>query len=154
VAVGQWAERAGMPVAWLTLTHLDDRPARLYRGVVSALQELADVTGDEHLAPLLALRPDLKDLAASTDALAGALERIPDPIALVIDDAHLSGDALAESVVAMLAEHGDGRLRIVLVGTAQPALPARLWLSESLGAIGPDALAFDADEVRRMAAAI
>ena len=152
VAVSQWAARAGMPVAWLTLTRLDDQPARLYRGVVSALQEMADLIGDEQLRPLLALYPDANDLASSYDALTAALDQVRLPLALVIDDAHLGGEGMADSIVAVLAEHADPGLRIVLVGTNQPQLPARLWLSESVGRIGPEALAFGPEEIASAAA--
>ena len=153
VAVSEWSAHTDLPVAWLTLTPHDDRPARILRGVVSALQELADLTGDAALTPLLGIQPDLTDLPTGYDTLAGALRLVDVPMALVVDDAHLAGDALADSIVGVLAEHAGSRLRIVLVGASRPALPTRLWLDDAPAEVGADDLAFEASELVDVAVA-
>lgn len=155
VALGTWARGAEIPVAWVTLTHFDDEPVRFFSGVVSALQRQAETSGAPALRPLLALNPDPHDLASSHDALLRALSAVADPIALVVDDAHLAGRALSSDLVRGFLEHAPSTLRIVLAGRDGLRSPlGRLLLTGSATDIGASTLAFTADEVAAAATSL
>ncbi|HTN99712.1 MAG TPA: AAA family ATPase, partial [Microthrixaceae bacterium] len=146
-ALRQWADRADLPVAWLTLTEFDNDPMRLYRGFVSALKHLARTSDGDFGQPLLQLIPDVSSLSAGYEGLASALDRTVGSVAIVVDDAHLGGDALRETVVRILGMGAPTALRLVLAGSTEIDLPARFGLDGTLADIPPAMFAFTAEEM-------
>lgn len=148
-ALADWARGRPEAVAWLSLTRFDEHGGRLVHGVVSALRRLAREAGDLRYAPLLTLGPDPRDRDTGHAAVVGALEAVPGPTVIVVDDAHLAGADLATSVVGLLAAHAPASVHLVLAGREPPELPLqRVRLAGELGELGPDDLAFTVDEVR------
>lgn len=146
-ALRQWADRADVPVAWLTITEFDDDPVRLHRGIVSAIKRAAEAMGGDADHPLLQLVPDLDHLGASYDALTDALERTDGPLVVVVDDAHLAGEALRDTVTHLLRAATSSGLRLVLAGSSEVELPARLRIDGALVDIAPSTFAFIAEEI-------
>jgi LuxR family maltose regulon positive regulatory protein len=156
MATGDWVRSSELRCAWLSLDRFDTRPARLFRGVVAALQSAASDlprAGDEGL---LALQQSLSpDPAESYDLVLGALEHLTEPMVLVIDDLHLAGTGPADGIVGVLAASAPPALRLVLSSRRQAPLPVeRLRLGEGLGEVRAADLAFTLDEVARLATSL
>lgn len=123
--LAQWADHDARPVVWLALEPWHDEPLCLARAIVSALDDFAPFAVTEMLpAPLAALGDPEPDLTVEVlPALAALLKAWPDPIVLVLDDAHnvTSPDALR--VIATIVEHLPLGSQLVLASRTHPALP-------------------------------
>ena len=121
--LGDWVRKCALPCAWLSLDRFDTQPARLFHGVVGAIQSAASKLPLPGTDALLALDPSLAhDRAASYDLLLGALEHLTEPIVLVIDDVHLAGPGLANGIVGVLAASAPPSLRLVLSGRGHTSI--------------------------------
>ncbi len=151
--LGDWVRKCDLPCAWLSLDRFDTQPARLFQGVVGAIQAAAGPFPLPGTEAVMALDQSLAtDRAASYDLLLGALEQLTEPIVLVIDDVHLAGPALATGIVGVLSASAPPALRLILSGRGHPSIQLeRLRYGEGLGEIGAAELAFTRDEVARFA---
>ncbi|MCU1438930.1 MAG: hypothetical protein JWP66_2017, partial [Naasia sp.] len=153
MAVGDWVRTSDLRCAWLSLDSFDTRPARLFCGVVAAIQSAASELPRPGDNALLALDQQLApDPAESYDLVLGALEQLAEPMALVIDDLHLAGTWLADGILGVLTASGPPTLRLVLSSRGQPPLRLeRHRHGDSLGELRAADLAFTRDEVARLA---
>ena len=108
-------------VAWITLEPGDDEPGRLWDAVLSALELAGAVPADSPLAALAAPVPESRD--AFMPLLVNAIAALPEPVVLVLDDAHLlrSRECLAQ--LSFLLLHTPDTLRLVLTARSDPPLP-------------------------------
>jgi LuxR family transcriptional regulator, maltose regulon positive regulatory protein len=146
VLLRSWAAETDEAVAWVTVERGERDAQRLWLHVIDAL---ADAAGDdviERVSPA----PGFAG-AVVVERLLHQLERIEEPIGLVIDDLHEldSEDALAW--LEMLITRPPAQVRILLATREEPALGLhRLRLAGSLTELrGPD-LAFSLDETRAL----
>ena len=144
--LAEWAARRPDRVAWLSLDD-DDRVApRFWAAVLAALRGCT------------AAGPVLDGLDPAQDGflvrLLAALDRVPFPVDLILDDVHaLRPGAAAVRALAALVRERPRALRLVLAGRADPPLPiARLRLSGELREIRARDLAFSADEAAALLA--
>lgn len=152
VAASEWSRRHDGPVAWLSLTRFDRDPARLLRGMLSALHVVAAQWGLDGGAMTVC---DLDDAEAGYATIVRAVEGGVRPVALVIDDAHLAGDALGEGALGALIAHGPPALRLVLSGQTLSGVPLdRLIVSGAAESIGTAELSFTTAEVSAAAEAM
>lgn len=151
--LGDWARNTDLPCAWLSLDRFDAQPARLFQGVVGAIQAAACQLPLPGNSALLALDQGLADdCASSYDFLLGALEQLTEPISLVIDDVHLAGPDLAGGIIGVLAASAPPSLRMVLSGRGHPPIQLeRHRFGEGLGELGATELAFTQEEVAQVA---
>lgn len=151
--LGDWVRNCALPCAWLSLDRFDTQPARLFHGVVGAIQSAAGRLPLPGNDALLALDQGLAhDRAASYDLLLGALEHLTEPIVLVIDDVHLAGPELANGIVGVLAASAPPSLRLVLSGRGHaPIQLERFRYGEGLGELRAPELAFTREEVAHYA---
>ncbi|MET1066271.1 MAG: LuxR C-terminal-related transcriptional regulator [Arthrobacter sp.] len=151
--LGDWVRKCDLPCAWLSLDRFDTQPARLFHGVIGAIQAAAGQLPLPGNDALMALHQNLgHDRAASYDLLLGALEQLTEPLVLVIDDVHLAGPGLGDGIIAVLAASAPAALRLVLSGRGHPAIQLeRLRYGEGLGEISAGELAFTRDEVAQFA---
>jgi LuxR family transcriptional regulator, maltose regulon positive regulatory protein len=146
-ALASWAERTATTVAWLALDEADNAPERFLRHLVAALQrrddtlrELGDFVGDDLEAALITV---VNDVAENTE-----------PLALVLDDAHVIHAERVHDLVRFLLDHAPEQLRLVIATRADPPLPlARLRVARALTEIRADELRFTAAEAATMLAA-
>jgi LuxR family maltose regulon positive regulatory protein len=82
--LADWATRANLPVAWLSLDEADNDPARFWRYVVAALDRAREGLGEQLLSLLDAPTP-LSGQGVVT-ALIERLEAQPEELVLVLDD--------------------------------------------------------------------
>ncbi|WP_310056484.1 helix-turn-helix transcriptional regulator [Arthrobacter ginsengisoli] len=154
--LGDWVRNCDLPCAWLSLDRFDTQPARLFHGVVGAIQAAASQLPMPGNNALVALDRNLAhDRASSYDLLLGALEQLTEPIGLVIDDVHLAGPGLSTGIVGVLAASAPPTLRLVLSGRGHPPIQLeRLRYGEGLGEIGAAELAFTTAEVAQFACSL
>ncbi|MFF2243535.1 LuxR C-terminal-related transcriptional regulator [Arthrobacter sp. NPDC058130] len=151
--LGDWVRNCDLPCAWLSLDRFDTEPARLFHGVVGAIQRAAGTMPMPGNDALMALDQSLAhDGAASYDLLLRALEELTEPIVLVIDDVHLAGPGLATGIVGVLAASAPPSLRLVLSGRGHTSIQLeRFRYGEGLGELRAPELAFTQEEVAQFA---
>ncbi|MFI6132089.1 LuxR C-terminal-related transcriptional regulator [Micromonospora sp. NPDC051141] len=136
------AERARPAPVWVSVAE-GDTTERLWAYLAAALRTA--VAGDPGADPPVPVDPPRP---AQLEALAAALAAREHPVLLVLDDLHRVTDAQALAGLEFLLRHSDGRLRLVAGARREPPLALHRWrLAGELTVLGPDALAFTADEV-------
>ncbi|MDG4799359.1 LuxR C-terminal-related transcriptional regulator [Micromonospora sp. WMMD980] len=141
-----WArsERTGPTPVWVTVAD-GDTTGRLWAYLAAALRTAVAGDPDEGPPPPM---PDGPPRPEQLEALAAALGARERPVLLVLDDLHRVTDPAALAGLEFLLRHGDGRLRLVAGARREPPLALHRWrLAGELTVLGPDELAFTADEV-------
>ncbi|MEP9392993.1 LuxR C-terminal-related transcriptional regulator [Gordonia sp. VNK1] len=114
VAVADWARRSPLAVAWLAMPARESDPSEFLRGLISAVCQLSATRG--HHAALTALHTAHGPTTTAIGDFAMMIDRLGQPIVIVVDDAQRAVDALNHPAVAALIEHGPDSLRLVLSG--------------------------------------
>ncbi|HXB15976.1 MAG TPA: LuxR C-terminal-related transcriptional regulator [Solirubrobacteraceae bacterium] len=157
--LSEWAQRESRPLAWLTLTALDNDPDLLLERLAEALSQLAapwpasaeEDDATDGAAPAGPPRIDLARLPAPLRAQAATLNAIGCDRVLVLDDVHNVRSLDALRILAELIGAGCAQLKIALASRAEPQLElGRLRASGRLVQLGPDDLEMTADEARRL----
>ncbi|MFN8619942.1 MAG: LuxR C-terminal-related transcriptional regulator [Chloroflexota bacterium] len=147
----QWAARQPR-LAYLRLDAADDDARRLLAAIAAAIGRL------EPLPEAFLRQVERPGGVIETGVVAQLLEALwapGEPFVLALDDVHELTSVESTDILAMLAGNLPPRVRLVLASRTQPRLPlARLAVEGRLLRIGPDALALDAADVRRMATAL
>lgn len=144
--VAEWSASHPGRVAWLTLGPFDDEPSRLGARVVRAIQALS--AEEPGLSTFARLDPDDTSAHELFDILTGILDALPEPVFLVVDDAHRAGPALTDGLLGALIEAGSPRLRVIVVGTGGiDGLLSRWVLTSTHGSLNDRTLAFDRTEI-------
>jgi LuxR family maltose regulon positive regulatory protein len=141
-----WAADRDAPTAWLSLDNADGDPHRFFRGTLEALRRAG--VGD----PVASLKVQPReDVEPVVPALVNALEQLPEPVVLVIDDLHEIGDAPALEWLDRLLLRPPATLRIVVATRADPPLRVgRLRVEGGLTEIRADELAFTLAETEQL----
>jgi LuxR family transcriptional regulator, maltose regulon positive regulatory protein len=128
--LGDWARHSQRPVAWLSLDGGDSDPARFWRYVAAALDELRPGVGQRVDALFQGGQPPLE---AVLTVLINELVTEPEQVVLVLDDYQLVEAPPVHQSLELLLERLPARLRLVLASRADPPLPlARLRASGQL----------------------
>ncbi|GAB11649.1 putative LuxR family transcriptional regulator [Gordonia araii NBRC 100433] len=115
VAAAEWARRSGDVVAWVSLNRYDDDPAALSEGIATTLRRTAwGMDRDDVLAELAVVNE--ASVAALHAAICSAVRLAEVRLVLVVDDMHLAGGGVIDSVLGALVEQGPQNLRLVLLG--------------------------------------
>jgi LuxR family transcriptional regulator, maltose regulon positive regulatory protein len=122
--LGDWARCGRQSVAWLSLDGGDSDPARFWRYVAAALDELRPGVGQRVDALFQGGQPPLE---AVLTVLINELVEGPEEVVLVLDDYQLVEAPPVHDGLAVLLERLPSQLRLVLASRADPPLPlARL----------------------------
>ena len=150
-AVAEWAStQSSLPVAWLALDRHDNSPALFWGDVLHSLL-LSGAVPEGH--DLHALAPAGSVSSEFLRSLYHAVEDLPRPVLLVLDDFQVLDDAQVLESVEGLLRH-ELPVRVVLITRRDPALPLhRLRLAGDLGEISAEDLAFTPEEIRELAEA-
>jgi LuxR family maltose regulon positive regulatory protein len=143
--LGEWARRSRRPVAWLSLDAGDSDPARFWRYVAAALDQLRAGIGRQ-VAGLLqgAQQPPLE---AVVTAIVNQQAAAPDEVVLVLDDYHLVEGAAVHDSLTVLLQRLPPSLRLVLASRSDPPLPlARLRARGQLAELRQRDLRFTLEE--------
>jgi LuxR family transcriptional regulator, maltose regulon positive regulatory protein len=123
--LADWARRDPRPVAWLSLDEGDNDPARFWRHVAAALDQVRPGVAQQVAALLQGLQPTSFQAVVTT--LVNELTRRPEEVVLVLDDCHLVQAPQVHASLGFLIEHLPPQLHLVLASRADPPLPlARL----------------------------
>jgi LuxR family maltose regulon positive regulatory protein len=142
--LGDWARRSRQSVAWLSLDAGDRDPARFWRYVAAALDELRPGVGQRVDALFQGGQPPLE---AVLTVLINQLVTEPEQVVLVLDDYHLVEAASVHDSLAGLLERLPSQLRLVLASRADPPLPlARLRAGGQLTELREADLRFSPEE--------
>lgn len=146
--VAAWCAAAGRPTAWLTLTPLDDHPARLTEALAATIAPVASLAG----ATMASLALEVASGAALGRSLAADVAAHPGPWTLVLDDLHEIRNEEALAVIAALLDAAPRGLHVVLIGRDVPAraLPTG-DTARRLTLIDASDLRFQRDEAARLA---
>ncbi len=133
VLAAQWLQNVtGGLRAWVTLDNDDDRPARFWLYVASALERATPGSFSRTVA-LAIERAD--DEEALIDALVAEAAAAAKPIAVVLEDLHTTRNPVILAELERLVEHLPSGMQILITTRADPVLPlgrwrARSWLTE------------------------
>lgn len=112
------------PTAWLTLDPGDEAESLwfyLHKSLTEALTDHEPAA--DHVLPEPGAGADPGYLVRLTVAL----DRLPRPVMLVIDDLHELADQRAFDGLAFLVRHAGDGIRLILSTRCDPALPLRRW---------------------------
>jgi LuxR family maltose regulon positive regulatory protein len=145
--LADWTLRSGRPVAWLSLDSGDNDPARFWRHVAAALDQVQPGIA-EQLAPLLGPPPPSSFeglVTALINELATHLGQ--NGVVLILDDYHLIDAQPVHASLGFLLEHLPTGLQLVLAGRADPPLAlARLRARGQLAELRAADLRFTPEE--------
>jgi LuxR family transcriptional regulator, maltose regulon positive regulatory protein len=142
--LGDWARRSQRPVAWLSLDGGDSDPARFWRYIAAALDELRPGVGQRVDALFQGAQPPLETVLT---VLVNDLAEGPEEVVLVLDDLHLVETPPVHEGLAGLLERLPPQLRLVLASRADPPLPlARLRAGRQLVELREADLRFSPEE--------
>ncbi|HKO86643.1 MAG TPA: LuxR C-terminal-related transcriptional regulator [Actinomycetota bacterium] len=151
--LADWARPGHRPVAWLSLDHGDNDPARFWRHVTAALDRVRPGLA-EQVAPLLG-PPAPGSFEGLVTALINQLAVQPDQALLVLDDYHLIEAQPVHASVGFLLEHRPAGLQLLLTSRADPPLPlARLRGRGQLAELREADLRFTAEEAAALLRAL
>jgi LuxR family maltose regulon positive regulatory protein len=143
--LADWATRATLPVAWLSLDPEDNDPSRFWRYVVVALDRICGGLA-ERVAPLLS-SPGLASGQGVVTAVVNELVAARDELALVLDDYHVLESRSIHEDMAFLLSHLPPQLHVVIVSRSDPPLPlARIRASGQLAEFRAADLRFTPEE--------
>ena len=144
VLLRSWAAEEDEAVAWVTVERGERDAQQFWLSVIDAL---ADAAGDE-VIERVSPAPSFAG-AAVVERLQAQLERLEEPLGLVIDDLHELGTDDALAWLELLLARVPAQLRVLLVTREEAALGLhRLRVAGELTELrGPD-LRFSLDETR------
>jgi len=149
-AVASWCRSRDVRTAWITLEPRDDTVSAIWLRVVEAVRASgAAPRGHE----LMRLRVPPTVTAPFATRLLQVLEHLPEPLVLVLDDFQVVHDQQVLAAVGDLVRYALP-LHVVVVTRADPPLTLqRMSLDGRVDHVRAEHLAFDATDVRALAAA-
>jgi LuxR family maltose regulon positive regulatory protein len=149
--VAEWAHQTDLPVAWLDLEEADNDPLRFFEAVAAALANIHPLRLDDVLTMLRT--PEMVGEEAIDQAIISAIEELPGPTAIVLDDFHLLVGPEQLRSVARVVERMPPWVHLILTTRGDVRLPlARLRAAGEVTTIRVDDLAFSLDESRELLA--
>jgi len=142
--LSQWAERDGLPFAWVAVEEADNDPKVLLSRIAQAVDAIEPI--DRRVFDALT-SPGSSIPGLVVPRLGSAMMSRTSPIALVLDDVHLLRNSECRAALSMLADHLSRGSRLVLSGQVEPPLRiARLRAEGRVLEIGPGDLSLTRDE--------
>ncbi|GAB2984234.1 LuxR C-terminal-related transcriptional regulator [Amycolatopsis acidiphila] len=152
--LAEWVRlRHAAETAWVSLDSDDNDDRRFWSGILKALEACPGVPPDSPLRHLAVPVHPSRHLGF-TGAVVNALDELPRPVWLVLDDLHeIVGDAPLQGLETLLRQHASA-LRLVLIARHDPPLSlAKLRLADQLAEIRTDDLRFSGPEAHALLAA-
>ncbi|MFI5615112.1 LuxR C-terminal-related transcriptional regulator [Amycolatopsis sp. NPDC051903] len=145
--LADWTSSRTAPVAWVSLDPDDNDPQSFWSAVLCALGHAVPATSRLHTLAV----PEDGSRADFLAELVDALDVLPEPVRLVLDDLQEVVDEAPLHDTATLIRHRPTGLRLTLVSRSAPHLQlARLQVEGGLARVGADELRFTADETAQL----
>ncbi len=139
--LADWVVRSQNPVSWLSLDKADNDPVSFFTYICAAIDSLVEGACANTQALLEALQ--LPDVRSFTMMLLSDLERIAQPLVLVLDDYQFITNRSIHESCTYILERATKNLHLVIASRADPPLPlARLRAQDELLEIRTDDLRF------------
>jgi LuxR family transcriptional regulator, maltose regulon positive regulatory protein len=146
--LSDWASRAGVPVAWISLDAGDNDVQRFLAYVTGACSEAVEGVGEDAERMLQAM-PHAPPESIAT-ALINAIESRGEELALVLEDYQFIRSPEVHATLRFLVDHRPSTLRIVIATREDPPLPmARLRTQGKLAEARAEDLRFTLSEARQ-----
>ncbi len=123
--LGAWARRIQHlqhHVAWLSLDHSDNDPARFFAYFAAAVGQMDETAGRE-LGQLPTPSGASQAIESWVAALANAIEALPYRCTLILDDYHVIDEPIIHQVISALIAHQPVGLHIVISTRDDPPWP-------------------------------
>ena len=118
--LAQWAARDDRPFAWVSADERDDDAVVLLRHLAASVDRVSPIDS----GVFDALRaPGASIWTSAVPRLARAVSELPEPVVVVLDDAHLVRDSDAADAVWAIAEHLPAGSVLAVAARAAPLLP-------------------------------
>lgn len=148
ILLAQWRQelmKAGLPVAWLSLSHDERLSPNFCAHLFDALSRLGVPLHDE----VLLAGEGVASIDSIVAALINGLAAIDDDLYLILDDYHHVEDPLTHRLVQRLLDHGSGNLHLIIASRAAPPLSlARLRVMGQVAEVECADLPFNLAETR------
>ena len=148
VLLAQWRQellKSGAEIAWLSLTHEDERPSSFSAYLLAAMQQL----GVPVEADLLMEGDDVKSMDAAIALTVNGAARLARDLYLIVDDYHQVDDPWVHRFMQKLVDLCPPNLHVVIASRSLPPLNvSRLRVAGRLAELGLDELPFDLHETR------
>lgn len=156
-AAGQWARRLPSGAGWVSLDEGDNELWRFWTYVVAAIE-----TASPGFAPFAAKSralPGEQSPEPFLTSLIKELERMDEPLVLVLDDFHCVSDVRILKSVAFFVEYTPENVHLYLIGRSEPKIPlSRLESRRMAVRLEAEELRFNENEgeefFRRMGVAV
>jgi LuxR family maltose regulon positive regulatory protein len=146
--LGQWAERKGRRIAWVSVDRRDNDPVVLLSYVAVALDRVEPI--DPHVFQALAA-PGVSVAATVVPRFASAVSAMTEPVAVILDHVELLENRECLDAVAELAVRLPAGSQLVLASRRTPPLPVALLRAQGqMAEIGTDQLAMGQQEARAL----
>jgi LuxR family transcriptional regulator, maltose regulon positive regulatory protein len=143
--LAEWARGGGRAVGWLSLDPDDNDPARLWRYLLAALEQVRPGL-EERVLPLLH-DPGRPALDALVTAVVNELAAAPRELTVVLDDYHVIESRPIHQSLALLLERLPPGVHVVIAGRGDPPLPlARMRARGQLAELRAEDLRFTQEE--------
>jgi LuxR family transcriptional regulator, maltose regulon positive regulatory protein len=143
--LGQWAQRKGHRVGWVSLDQRDNDPAVLLTYLAVALDRVEPIDP----RAVRGLAGPGASIVGAVPRLAAAMTAMTQPVALVLDHVELLANQQSLDAVAELATQLPAGAQLVLASRARPPLPvAVLRVQGRVVEVGVEELAMDRQEAR------
>jgi LuxR family maltose regulon positive regulatory protein len=146
--LGAWASvlsGSGRQVAWLSLDPGDNDPARFWRYLVTAIDQLRPGSGETALALLDS--PQAPSIETTLTTLLNGLVDLSTDAVLVLDDYHVIDSQAIPEALTFLIDHLPPRMHLVIATRADPPLPLpRLRVRGELNEVRASDLRFTSEE--------
>jgi LuxR family transcriptional regulator, maltose regulon positive regulatory protein len=149
--LAEWVRGRGAGgIAWVSLDSDDNEDRRFWSALLDALSTSRSVPEDSPLSRLAVPASPSADPSFLAEVV-NALDDLPDPVVLVLDDVHELTNPQPLRGLESLLRHQPAGLRLILSARHDPHLPlARLRLADELAEIRADDLTFSAGEARAL----
>jgi LuxR family transcriptional regulator, maltose regulon positive regulatory protein len=146
--LGQWAERTGRRVAWVSVDRRDNDPVVLLTYLAAGLDRAEPI--DPEVFQALAA-PGVSVVATVVPRFTSAVSAMTEPVALVLDHVELLDNRECLDAVAELAVQLPKGSQLVLASRRTPPLPVALLRAQGqMLEVGIDELAMDQPEARAL----
>ena len=146
--LSQWARHTDHDVVWVSLDPLDNDPIRLWRYIAAALGEQSTPSVAARLRSAVAALPH-RSLYAFVDALMNEWYRLPQPVALILDDYHLITEPIIHDSLAYAIGYLPEQGHLMIGSRAELPFPAGRWMAGGeMRILTFERLQFSAQETR------
>jgi LuxR family maltose regulon positive regulatory protein len=148
--LSHWVEQQERPLAWVALDEQDNDPHRFLTYLAHSLQSAVPDLQLIEKTTVLRQASQSIPIDSTLAMMVNDLQRIQDPLGVVLDDYHVITNQEVHETLSFLIEHVPGNVHLILASRTDPPLPlAKLRASDLLLEISEVDLRFNAAEINR-----